>query len=103
MKISFQGSELRAWIMFFVALVLLIMFAIKGSQLGPYWTLMLGSMLGLTIIVTAIQGLMGGKTRDDQDHRSNPDIRKPDSKDEMGGPGIPDFRTYGIYNPSPVQ
>lgn len=100
MGLKFQGSEIRAWIMFVVALILLVFFAVKGTQLGPYWTLMLGSMLGLTIIVSAIQGLTGGKPRsdDEKDIQQSKDVREQNSKDEMGDPGIPHFRVLGVSN-----
>lgn len=50
-----RGQELRTWILFATGIALMIAFAWRGSDLGPWWTSLLGAMLGLSVMVSAIQ------------------------------------------------
>jgi hypothetical protein len=49
------GQEARTWILFISGIVLLFLFAWRGADLGPWWTTLLGAMLGLSVMVSALQ------------------------------------------------
>lgn len=55
-----RGTEAREWIMFLVAIGLVIYFAVSRIELSPWWLMLLGSMLGLSVLVTGIQRAFGG-------------------------------------------
>lgn len=54
-----RGSEAREWIMFLVAIGLVIYFAVSRIELSPWWLMLLGAMLGLSVLVTGIQRAFG--------------------------------------------
>lgn len=59
------GKEAREWIMFLVAIGLVIYFAVSGVELSPWWLMLLGAMLGLSVLVTGIQRSFSGAKEED--------------------------------------
>ena len=53
------GNDIREWIMFVVAIFIVIYFAIRGSELNPWWIMLLGSMLGFSMLVAGVQQSIG--------------------------------------------
>lgn len=53
--------------MFIVAIGVVVYFALSGTELSPWWLMLLGSMLGLSVLVTGIQRAMTGVGKDDGD------------------------------------
>lgn len=62
-KVNFKSKnaqEIRTWILFFVGVVIVILFAINETPLDPWWTLIIGAFTCTTIIVSAVQSFMTG-------------------------------------------
>ena len=83
---SKAGQELRTWILFFVGVSLAIIFAIKGSPLNPWWTLIIGAFTCTAVIVSAVTALAGGisdagKKAIEEAKRSDPGMG-PNEKNE---------------------
>lgn len=45
--------------MFLVAVGIVIYFAVSGIELSPWWLMLLGSMMGLGVLVAGVQRAMG--------------------------------------------
>ena len=57
---SHAGQELRTWILFFVGIGLVVFFALNGSSLNPWWTLIIGAFTSTALIVSAVKSVTGG-------------------------------------------
>lgn len=97
-------SNVRTWITFFAALGFLYGFYKRGDEPGPYWTLLIGAMLGLAVIVSAVSNVLGADEDDEDDNNDNGDnhagqhsksVAQSDP-DEMGGTGIPRVRLFHL-------
>lgn len=91
--VRMRGGEAREWIMFLVAIGLVIYFAVSRIELSPWWLMLLGAMLGLSVLVTGIQRSFGGGGKDAEppaqiterdikqfDHTPTKAVRKPKPK-----------------------
>lgn len=58
---SISGREVREWIMFLVAIFVVIYFAISDVELDAWWLMLLGSMLGLSVLVTGVHAALGAR------------------------------------------
>jgi len=55
-----NGQNVRTWILFFVGVTLVIIFALQKNPLNPWWTLIIGAFTCSAVIVSAVQALSGG-------------------------------------------
>lgn len=67
------GNDLREWIMFLVAIGIVIWFAVRGSELNAWWIMLLGSMLGLSMLVAGVQQVSDSKKRRDDTEEGEED------------------------------
>jgi hypothetical protein len=79
-----QSQELRTWLLFVTGIILLVVFAWRKDPLGPYWTMILGAMLGMTVLVSAVQGgagtNTGRKTRGKDNDDGSLDAEQPEAR-----------------------
>jgi hypothetical protein len=60
--------------MFLVAIGIIIYFAARGTELSGWWLMLLGSMLGLSMLVAGVQGggWFGSRGEDDEETEDDP-------------------------------
>src|SRR5882672_805438 len=72
-----RQESMRTWIMFFFALALLTGMFLRKDQIGPYWTMLIGAMLGLSVIVSAVGGVMSTRFKEKHDDQDGSDTSSP--------------------------
>lgn len=71
-----SGREAREWILFLVGIGLVIYFASSRPQLDVGWLMLIGSMLGLSVLASGIRNTGS----DDSDDRPDPPSRRSTSR-----------------------
>lgn len=80
-------EDLRSWLVCLVGLAVILFFAFTGQDLDPYWMVLLGGMIGVTVIAGSVRR-NGRKDDDDtaKDQVVEPVERVRPPRDR-GGPG----------------
>lgn len=79
------SSDAREWIMFLVAIGIIIYFAVRGSDLSGWWLMLLGSMLGLSMLVAGVQGSSWFPSREDDEEDGEDEAKKTSETDPKEG------------------
>jgi predicted phage tail protein len=59
--------------MFVVAISIVIYFAIRGSELSAWWIMLLGSMLGFSMLVAGVQQSLGWRAAEPEEEEEDDD------------------------------
>jgi hypothetical protein len=76
-----RQQELRTWILFFVGLGLAYGLYRRGTDPGPYWTVIIGTFVGVGVVIAnALDKILGVVREFKEDDRDNKDPSSSEQK-----------------------